>query len=88
MSQIGLKTWLPQTNVVSQWTVLQMIGLPHPLPYHHKIWWVGSQLDLEFVYQSMLSSTYRGAINATHAYLKDHWTEFHQIWYACSRGEY
>ena len=26
-----------------------------------------------------------GAINATHAYLKDHQTEFHQIWYACSR---
>ena len=41
----------------------------HPLPYHHKTWWVL-------------------AINATHAYLKDHWTEFHQIWYACPRGKY
>ena len=36
---------------------------PHPLPYRHKTWWVGSQLYWESAYQSMLSSTYRVRYN-------------------------
>ena len=40
ISQIGQKTWPPRTDVFLQRPGLRL--LPHPLSYHHKIWWVGS----------------------------------------------
>ena len=91
MSQIGQKTWPPRTNESSQWAGLRNDWpyLPHRLSYQNQTSWAYVQNEPgKLPTKAFWAQPIGGAINAKNLYLKDHWTEFHQIWYAYSRGDY
>ena len=91
MSQIGQKTWPPRTNESSQWAGLRNDWpyLPHRLSYQNQTSWAYVQNEPgKLPTKAFWAQPIGGAINAKNLYLKDHWTEFHQIWYEYSRGDY